>query len=87
MANVPLKDVLMERVRVEEFRETKEEDCGRVNLVFLLGFSLKILSGSSLHFMGIRVYIVGCVWNAKSQVSNKQGVLATRPRDWNELRV
>ena len=30
------------------------------------------------------VFIVGCVWNAKSQVSNKYGVLATRPRDWNE---
>ena len=61
MANVPLKDALMERVRVEEFRETKEEDCGRVNLVFLLGFSLKILSGSSLHFMGIRVYSRVCM--------------------------
>ena len=26
--NVPLKDVSMERVRVEEFRESKDEDCG-----------------------------------------------------------
>ena len=34
--------------------------------------------------MGIRVFIVGCVWNVKSQVSNKQGVLAIRSRDWNE---
>ena len=33
------------------------------------------------------VFIVGCVWNAKSQVSNKYGVLATRPRDWNESRA
>ena len=31
-------------------------------------FSLKILSGSSLHFLGIKVFIVGCVWNAKSQL-------------------
>ena len=37
--------------------------------------------------MGIRVFIVKCVWNAKSQVSNKQGVLATRPHDWNESRA
>ena len=26
--NVPLKDVTMERVRVEEFGESKDEDCG-----------------------------------------------------------
>ena len=29
---------------------------------------LKILFGSSLHFVGIRVFIVGCVWNVKSQL-------------------
>ena len=28
LANVPLKDVTMERVGVEEFRESKDEDCG-----------------------------------------------------------
>ena len=56
-------------------------------LDFPSGFSLKILSGSSLHFVGIRVFIVEYVWNAKSQVSNKQSVHGTRPRDWNELRV
>ena len=28
LANVPLKDVSMERVRVEEFEELKDEDCG-----------------------------------------------------------
>ena len=32
--NVPLKDMLMERVRVEEFGESKDEDCGW-DLVFL----------------------------------------------------
>ena len=26
--NVPLKDVTIERVRVEEFGESKDEDCG-----------------------------------------------------------
>ena len=34
----------------------------------ILFFSLKILSRSSLHFVGIKIFIVGCVWNAKSQV-------------------
>ena len=28
LANVPLKDVSMERVRVEEFGESKDEYCG-----------------------------------------------------------
>ena len=76
LANVPLKDVSMERVRVKEFGESKNEDCGWVNLVFLKVFSLKILSGNSLHFVGIRVHIVGWVRNANSQVSNKQDILA-----------
>ena len=26
--SVPLKDVLMEKVKVEEFGESKDEDCG-----------------------------------------------------------
>ena len=57
--NVPLKDLTMERKRVEEFEESLCEDCGWVNL-FLKGFSLNILAGSSLHFMGItRIYIGG----------------------------
>ena len=54
LANEPLKDVTMERVRVEEFEESLCKDCGWVNLVFLEGFFLKILSGSALHFVGIR---------------------------------
>ena len=33
--NEPLKDVIMERVRVKEFEESLCEDCGWVNLVFL----------------------------------------------------
>ena len=60
--------MLMERMRVEEFGESKDEDFGWVNLVFLYGFSLKIFFGSSLHFVGIRVFIVGCMRNAKSQL-------------------
>ena len=28
LAIVPLKDISMERVRVEEFGESKDEDCG-----------------------------------------------------------
>ena len=35
LANVPLKDMSMKRVRVEEFRESNDEDCGWVNLAFL----------------------------------------------------
>ena len=68
--NVPLKDMSMERVRVKEFGELKDEDCGWVNLVFLKGFSLKTLSGSSLQFVGIRAFIVGCMRNAKGQFSS-----------------
>ena len=33
--NVPLKDMTMERKRVEEFEECLYEDCGLINLVFL----------------------------------------------------
>ena len=28
LTNVPLKDISMERVKVEEFGESKDEDCG-----------------------------------------------------------
>ena len=37
----------------------------------ILVFSLKILSGSSLHFVGIRVSIIGYVRNVKSHFSTK----------------
>ena len=49
----------MERVRVEEFEESLCKDCGWVNLIFLWGFSLEILSRSSLYFMGIRGIYTG----------------------------
>ena len=47
LANVPLKDMSMERVRVKEFGESNDKDCGWVNLVFsrvsLSKFSLEAL--------------------------------------------
>ena len=52
--NKSFKDLTMERKRFEEFEESRNEDWGRINLVFLQGFSLKILFGSSLSFMGKR---------------------------------
>ena len=70
--NVPLKDMSMERLKVEEFGESKDEDCEWVNLVFLECFSLKILSKSSLHFVGIRVFIVGYMRNVKGQFSSNR---------------
>ena len=33
--NVPLKDLIMERKRVEKFEESLCEDCGWINLIFL----------------------------------------------------
>ena len=53
----------------------------------ILFFFLKILSGSSLYFVGIRVFIVVYVRNVKSQFSSKQGILATQSREWNESRA
>ena len=35
LANEPLKDVTMEKVKVEAFEESLYKDYGRVNLVFL----------------------------------------------------
>ena len=52
--NVPLKDLTMERKRLEEFEKSLCEDFGWINLVFFYGFFLKIIFGSPLHFMGIR---------------------------------
>ena len=70
--NVPLNDMSMEMVKVEKFGESKDEDCWWVNLVFLYGFSLKIIFRNSLHFVGIWVFIVGCVKNAKGQFSSNR---------------
>ena len=46
-------------------------------LFFSRVFSLKILSGKPLHFVGIKVFIVGYMKNVKRHFFAKQGVLAT----------
>ena len=84
MAKVPLKDISMERVRVEEFG----------NLVLWMSqscFSLGFLSQNSLWklstFRGYEcIYRMVCM-ECKESVTTKHGVLVTRPRDWNESRV
>ena len=56
----------------------------------LYGFSLKILSRSSLQYVGIRGIYTGvclCVWNAKGEVCNKQSGLVTWPRNLTESQV
>ena len=65
---------MMERVRVKEFGESKDEDWMTQSCfyLFIYGLSLKILSRSSLHFMGIRVFIVGCMRNAKGHFSSNR---------------
>ena len=51
--NVPLKDLKMERKKVEEFEESLYEDCGWINLVFLSKKSLYKLST----FRGYKGYL------------------------------
>ena len=72
--------MLMERVRVEEFENQRYKIVDESILFFSGVFSLKILSGSSLHFMGIKVFIVGYVRNVKSHFSANQGVPETHSR-------
>ena len=58
------------------------------SILFFSRVSLsKILSGNSLHFMGISVFIVVYVRNVKSQFSSKQDILVTQSRKWNKSRV
>ena len=77
----------IERVRVGEFGESKDEDYGWVNLVFFLGF----LSQNSLWKLSMfRMYkvIYSSVYEeCKKSVSTKLGILVTRARDWNESQV
>ena len=87
LTNEPLKDVTMEKVRVEEFGESICKDCGWVNLVFVWSFSLKILSGSSLHFVGIRGIYTGVCLECEESIFPKQIGLVTWPRDLTESRV
>ena len=58
-----------------------------VNLVFLYGFSLKILSGRSLHFVGIRGIYTSVCLKCEMSVFPKQNGLVTWPRDWTESQV
>ena len=67
----------MERVRVVEFENQRHKIVDESILFFSKGFSLKILYRSSLHFVGIRVFIVGYVRNVKIHFSAKQRVLVT----------
>ena len=77
MANVPLKDVTMERMRVEELGESKDEDC----------VPLKILSRSSLHFVGIKgIYTCMCLESEES-VFPKQSWPAAWPNNLTEPQV
>ena len=47
-------------------------------------FSLKILSGNSLHFVGIRVFIVGYEMECEKLIFNKTGCTGASLRDWDE---
>ena len=38
------------------------------SILFFFRVSLLKFSLEALHFVGIRIFIVGCVWNAKSQL-------------------
>ena len=66
LANEPLKDVTMERVRVEEFEESLCKDYGWVNLVFYFYFFLGFLSQNFLWklstFCGYKRYLY---WSEK----------------------
>ena len=65
MANVPLKDVTMERVRVEEFGESKDEIVDE-SILFFSRVSLSKFSLEALYILWVlRVFILVCVWNAK----------------------
>ena len=80
--NVPLKDLTMERKKVEEFEESLCEDCGWINLIFLLGFSLKNISRSSLHFVGIRGIYTRVKMECEELGFSKQSWLAAWTRAW-----
>ena len=56
-------------------------------LFFFRVFSLKILSGSSLHIMGIRGIHTGVCLECERFIFPKQSGLATWPRNLTKLRV
>ena len=59
----------MEKVKVEDL----ENQMSKIMDESILVFSLKILFGSSLHFVGIRVFMVGYVRNVKNHFFCKTG--------------
>ena len=67
----------MERKRVEEFEESLNEDWGCINLIFPQGFSLKILSRSSLSFLGKRGIYTRVRMECEESGFSKRGWLAT----------
>ena len=73
--NKPLKDLTMERKRVEEFEESLNEDWGWINLIFLKSFSLKILSGISISFVGKKGIYIGVRMECEESGFSKQGWL------------
>ena len=77
----------MEKKRVEEFEESLCEDCGRIDLIFLQGFSLKNLSGSSLHFVGIKGIYIGVKKEYKESGFSKQSWLVAWTRGLTESQV
>ena len=74
--NKPLKDLTIERKRVEEFEESLNEDWEWINLIFLWDFYLKILSGNSLSFVGKRGIYTGVRIECEESGFSKHGWLA-----------
>ena len=54
---------------------------------FFLCFSLKIISRSTLHFMDIRVFIVGYEMECEKSIFIKTGCIGESLHDWDESRV
>ena len=83
---MPLKNLTMERKRVEEFEETLMYRLLVNQSCFSLGFSLKILSRSSHTFVGIRSIYTGVREECETSCFTKQGWLAAWPCDLTKSR-
>ena len=71
----------MERVKVEEFGESKEKIVDE-SILFFSRVSLSKFSMEALYNTWVEgVFILVCVWNAKGQVCNKQSGLVAWPHD------
>ena len=82
--NVPLKDMSMERVRVKEFGESKNEDWWMSQSCF----SLRFLSQNSLcelsTFRGYKGIYSRVYEECERSVFIKQGILEIQPCNWKE---